>query len=63
MASNKASGSALNKDWLFCPYTGAMLHLDAVKNTASCALSGYTAQLDGEPPAPAAMLGGTAPTG
>lgn len=36
-----------NKDWLFCPYTGAMLELDAVRNVAYSQLSGYSISLDG----------------
>lgn len=36
-----------NKDWMFCPYTGSLLQLDAVKNIASSQLSGYSISLDG----------------
>lgn len=43
-----ASGSkATNKDWMFCPYTGSLLQLDAVKNVASSQLSGYAVSLNG----------------
>lgn len=40
--------SARGKDWMFCPFTGALLQLDAIKNVASSQLSGYAVSLNGE---------------
>lgn len=53
--SSKPSTSR-NKDWMFCPYTGAMLELDAVKNVAHCQVSGYSIGLDGAPQQAPAQL-------
>jgi DNA-directed RNA polymerase I subunit RPA12 len=33
---------------MFCPYSGALLQLDAVRNVATSNLSGYSISLDGE---------------
>jgi DNA-directed RNA polymerase I subunit RPA12 len=47
MEGARKASSSQNKDWMFCPYTGALLHLDAVKNVASSQLSGYSISLNG----------------
>lgn len=41
-----SSRSATDKDWMFCPYTGAILQIDEARNVAACALSGYAVSLD-----------------
>lgn len=33
---------------MFCPYTGSLLQLDAVKNVAHSQLSNYSVSLNGE---------------
>jgi hypothetical protein len=42
-----ASTPATKKDWMFCPYTGSLLSLDAVRNVASSQQSGYAISLNG----------------
>ncbi|KAG7670168.1 hypothetical protein Ndes2526B_g06570 [Nannochloris sp. 'desiccata'] len=40
------STPATKKDWMFCPYTGSLLSLDAVRNVASSQQSGYAISLN-----------------
>ena len=56
MEPSSKPSSSRNKDWMFCPYTGAMLELDAVKNVAHCQVSGYSIGLDGVPQQAPAQL-------
>ena len=35
------------RDYLFCPTTGALLHLDAARDVARCPLSGWQKSLQG----------------
>ena len=39
-----------DKDWMFCPTSGFLLHLDPKRQVAACAVSGYERSLEGEPP-------------
>lgn len=42
-----AAAMATNKDWMFCPTSGYLLHLDTRQGAAVCEVSGYRKQLAG----------------
>ena len=41
---------ASDRDWMFCPTTGALLQLDDVTGEATCPLSGWKRSLEGDAP-------------
>jgi hypothetical protein len=39
--------ASADRDWMFCPATGALMELDAARNVAWCPVSGHEQDLDG----------------
>jgi DNA-directed RNA polymerase I subunit RPA12 len=46
MADAGGAGAPLGRDWMFCPYSGALLTLDAGRGVAASALSGHAVPLE-----------------